>query len=241
MRVGSGSVCDEVVEAGCYDGNMSLEIPKIIHSVWVGGKPLSPLAEQCLASWREHLPEYELRLWNEDNSPLEHHYAQAMYQKGKWAFVSDYIRFWALHEYGGIYLDTDMEVLRSLESLRTEYSHGFVGKSSWGDIESSLIALPPRSEVAERALQFYDSDTRYSIEDTSPKVLADVLRASATQPTIFDHTYFHPCNEGEACDKELLKHAYARHHWDESWVPFRRARKLARRLGIMPLLKKLRQ
>ena len=94
------------------------KIPKIIHYVWVGTKPLTPLAKKkCILSWKMHLPEYEFRLWNESNSPMLHHYVNKMYRKKQWAFVADYIRFWALEKEGGVYLDTDTEVLKTFDPL----------------------------------------------------------------------------------------------------------------------------
>ncbi len=216
----------------------STVIPKVIHYVWVGGKPLSPLAEHCLASWRTHLPEYELRRWDEETSPMDHHYVQAMYAQKKWAFVSDYIRFFALAREGGIYLDTDMEILKPLDEFLME--PGFVGRSKSGQIESSIIGAPAGAAFVKAALAWYDADSKYSIVETSPLVLE---RAMATVPdekvTVFDYTHFHPINEGEVVTPEIRAHAYGIHHWAESWVPYAGVRKLARRLGVMGLIKRI--
>ena len=92
-------------------------IPKVIHYVWLGGKPLSALGERCLASWQKQLPGWEIRKWDESNSPMEHPFVKAMMKEGKFAFASDYIRLHALAEHGGLYLDTDMELLGNVESL----------------------------------------------------------------------------------------------------------------------------
>ncbi len=216
----------------------STVIPKVIHYVWVGGKPLSPMAEYCLKSWQKYLPGYVITRWDESNSPMGHHYVEAMYEQKKWAFVSDYIRFWALAREGGIYLDTDLEILKPLDAFLSE--PGFVGRSKSGQIESSIIGAPAGAAFVKAALAWYDADTKYSLADTSPLVLE---RAIATVPseavTIFDHTYFHPIDEGEAVTPAIRASAYGIHHWAESWVPYAGVRKLARRLGIMPFLKKL--
>lgn len=212
-------------------------IPKIIHYIWVGGKPLSPLAEQCLASWKKYLPDYELRLWNELNSPMDHPYVREMYAQKKWAFVSDYIRFWALKNEGGLYLDTDMEVFKSLDSLLG--GGGFVGRSQSGQIESSIIAAPMNADFVNEALKFYDTTTTYRIADTSPLVLSRAINTAPTNVTIFPDSYFFPCEEGEYCNPKKLQKSYGRHHWAESWVPYARTRKVLRRLGIMPIIKKI--
>lgn len=216
------------------------EIPKIIHYVWVGPAPLPPLVLACIASWKKHLPEYTLRFWHEGNAPMNHPYVKAMYEQKKWAFVSDYIRFWALDREGGIYLDTDMEVLRSFDTLRA-HSAGFVGRSKTGQIESSIIAAQPGADFIQKALAFYDTDTEYSIKMTSPRVLETAISTSfQANLQVYEYTYFHPCDEGELCTESVLRNAYARHHWAESWVPFARLRKVLRRLGIIKLYKRFR-
>lgn len=89
-------------------------IPKVIHYCWFGRGKKSDVIESCLASWKAHLPDYEIIEWNEDNTDLRAPYAQAAYADRKWAFVADYVRFKVLWEQGGIYLDTDMLLLQSL-------------------------------------------------------------------------------------------------------------------------------
>jgi mannosyltransferase OCH1-like enzyme len=90
-------------------------IPKIIHYCWVGPRPMSELGRRCVESWKRHLPDYELRLWNEQNSPMEHRFMKLMYETGRYGFVPDYLRFWALEKFGGVYLDCDVELLGSLD------------------------------------------------------------------------------------------------------------------------------
>jgi len=216
----------------------SSPIPKIIHYIWVGGKPLSPLAERCLASWKQFLPDYEIKLWNELNSPMSHAYVQEMYAQKKWAFVSDYIRFWALKNEGGIYLDTDMEILKPLGQIIGNLSgSGFVGSSRGGQIESSIIGSIPDATFINQALKFYDTTQVYTIKETSPLVLGKAIVATKDDVTVFPDTYFFPCAEGEHCGPKKLQNAYARHHWSESWVPYARTRKVLRRLGLMKFFK----
>ena len=92
-------------------------IPRRIHYCWFGGQPMDPLAIRCLESWRTLLPGYELKEWNETNSPLEEPYCRAAFAARKWSRLSNYVRLHALREEGGIYLDTDMEIIRSLDPL----------------------------------------------------------------------------------------------------------------------------
>ena len=93
-------------------------IPKIIHYCWFGRNPLPELAQKCIASWRKYLPDYEIKEWNEDNFDVNIiPYTAEAYAAGKYAFVSDYARFWILYKYGGIYFDTDVEVIRPIDDI----------------------------------------------------------------------------------------------------------------------------
>ena len=93
-------------------------IPKIIHYCWFGRNPLPELAQKCIASWKKYLPDYEIKEWNEDNFDVNIiPYTAEAYAAKKYAFVSDYARFWILYKYGGIYFDTDVEVIRPLNDI----------------------------------------------------------------------------------------------------------------------------
>lgn len=216
------------------------KIPKIIHYIWVGPQPMSKLAQKCITSWKQYLPEYEFRFWNEENSPMGHHYVQEMYAQGKWAFVSDYIRFWALEKYGGIYLDTDTEVLKSFDDLL--HHNAFVGETKDGTTATGVIGATPQHSVIRAMLEVYDNNDTYSTKNTSPRIVTSVLNAgNYPDVAVYDYRYFNPCDDGERCMQDKLSLAYARNHWAESWVPYRRARKLARHLGFMKFLKFLRK
>ncbi len=93
-------------------------IPKTIHYCWFGGNPLPELAQKCIASWKKYCPDYEIIEWNESNFDFsECDYAREAYEAKKWAFVSDYARFKILYEYGGVYFDTDVEVIKPIDEI----------------------------------------------------------------------------------------------------------------------------
>ena len=100
-------------------GMKEKRIPTIIHYCWFGHNPLPEFSRQCLKSWRKKCPDYEIREWNEENFDLESCplYVRQAYSAGKWAFVTDYVRLYVVYKYGGIYLDTDIELLKSFDSL----------------------------------------------------------------------------------------------------------------------------
>ncbi len=92
--------------------------PKVIHYCWFGRKPLPPLAQRCIESWRKYLPNYEIKEWNEDNFDVYIlPYTADAYAAEKFAFVSDYARFWVLYKFGGVYFDTDVELIRPLDDV----------------------------------------------------------------------------------------------------------------------------
>lgn len=93
-------------------------IPKIIHYCWFGRSPLPPLAEKCINSWKKYLPDYTIKEWNEDNFNVNIiPYTADAYKAKKFAFVSDYARFWILYHEGGIYFDIDVEVIKKIDDI----------------------------------------------------------------------------------------------------------------------------
>lgn len=94
------------------------EIPKIIHYFWFGNKQKPKLIARCIASWKKFCPDYEIIEWNEKNFNVSIcDYTKEAYEEKKWAFVSDYARLWVIYQYGGIYLDTDVELIKSLDEV----------------------------------------------------------------------------------------------------------------------------
>ena len=103
-----------------------MSIPKIIHYCWFGGGAISPESRRCIESWKKYCPDYKIMVWNEQNFDIsQNRYAQQAYEAKKYAFVSDYVRLAVLYRYGGIYLDTDVELVRPLDEL-LQYK-GFIG------------------------------------------------------------------------------------------------------------------
>ena len=101
-------------ETALYHQNME-KIPHIIHYCWFGRNPKSELVLNCIESWKKYLPGYEIREWNEDNYDVTQvNFVKEAYENQKWAFVSDYVRFDVLYQFGGIYFDTDVELLKPI-------------------------------------------------------------------------------------------------------------------------------
>ena len=114
-------------------------IPKTIHYCWFGGKEKPEGVLRMIASWRKHCPDYEIREWNETNFDIHlNRYTEEAYKQQKWAFVSDVARLWALVHHGGIYMDTDVEVVRSLDGLLTNPATSVLGRLPEG-LRPSLL------------------------------------------------------------------------------------------------------
>lgn len=110
-------------------------IPKKIHYCWFGKNPLSDFLENCIKSWKEICPDYEIIQWNEENYDVnKHRYTREAYEQGKYGFVSDVARLDILYENGGIYFDTDVTILKDPEDLL--YQQGFIGVEKWGNINT---------------------------------------------------------------------------------------------------------
>lgn len=93
-------------------------IPKVIHYCWFGRGKFNDTIEKCIASWKKYCPDYEIICWNEDNYDIhKNKYIEQAYSHKKWAFVTDYVRLDVIYNYGGIYLDTDVEILKPLDSM----------------------------------------------------------------------------------------------------------------------------
>ena len=130
-------------------------IPKIIHYCWFGGKEKPEEVLRMIASWKKHCPDYEIKEWNESNFDIHlNRYTEEAYQQKKWAFVSDVARLWALVHEGGIYMDTDVEVVRPLDDLLT--NSGFLGFEGTQWIATSIMGVEPRHPLMKQFLSSYE-------------------------------------------------------------------------------------
>ena len=141
-------------------------IPHIIHYCWFGGRPLPKSALRCIASWKKWLPGYEIREWNEDNFDVNAHpYTREAYAAGKFAYVSAFARYKILEEYGGLYFDTDVEVIASLDDLLEKGAFMGMEKAFPPTVSSGLVmAVEPKHPIIQEMLIYYDNQTTLSKE-----------------------------------------------------------------------------
>ena len=134
-----------------------MSIPKILHYCWFGGKPKPPLAEKCIRSWKKFCPDFEIREWNESNFDLEQvpAYVRQAYEAGRWAFVTDYVRLRALTEVGGVYLDTDVEIVRPLDPFLKH--EAFAGFEHLERVQTGVLACRKGFPLFQEFLAYYDT------------------------------------------------------------------------------------
>lgn len=152
-------------------------IPRVIHYCWFGRNPLPESAVKCIESWRKYMPDYEIKEWNEDNFDVSIiPYTAEAYSVGKYAFVSDYARFWILYHYGGLYFDTDVEVIKPIDDIVA--SGPFMGVEVMCKVHPKVligypmvnpglgIGAPAQQEFFKKVLDYY-SGLRFLREDGS--------------------------------------------------------------------------
>ncbi|WP_169709451.1 glycosyltransferase family 32 protein [Deferrisoma camini] len=204
-------------------------IPKIIHCCWFGGAQKGEIAMACLDSWRSFLPDYEIVEWNETNFDIESvRYVQEAYRAKKWAFVADYVRLWALYNYGGIYLDTDVRVFRSFDSFLVH--NAFTGFEYFAGrlapVTAVMGAIKGHSWIGE-LLAEYDGATflrsfgGMDLKTNTVRITENLInkygvKNDDTYQVVGDDLHIYPsyyfCRGGDQ--------AYAQHLFDGSWAPW---------------------
>lgn len=209
-------------------------IPKIIHYCWFGGNPKPGNILKYISSWRKYCPDYEIKEWNESNFDInQNDYCREAYEARKWAFVSDYARLKVLHDYGGFYMDTDVEMVKSLEPLRIyDALSGYESKTR---IPTGTMGACRDNEWITMLLKDYDhrhflqEDGTYDLT-TNVEVITrlTVERYHVLlngEKTIFgDNMVFLPfdylCAKSLETGKVLkTENTFTIHHFSGSWLP----------------------
>ena len=211
-------------------------IPKIIHYCWFGRNPLPNLALRCIESWKIHLPDYEIIEWNEDNFDVKMiPYTAEAYKAKKYAFVSDYARFWILYKYGGLYFDTDVEVIRPMDDI---LSRGpFMGFENNGATTSGVapglgLGVNPGLGLYKEILDYYAGE-HFLKSDGTQNLKTVVIRVTeilnkhglkdnnvyqaVAGVNIYPFDYFCPIRitDGKLC---LTENTVSIHHYAASWT-----------------------
>lgn len=198
-------------------------IPKTLHYCWFGNNPKPKILQDCIRSWRHHCPDFEIKEWDENNTIQ---FANAFYKnalrKKKYAFAADYIRAKVIFEEGGVYLDTDMVLLKPVDPL-LKYDF-FIGEEVIDRVAFGLFGAIKKHRFLKQMLDFYDT-TEFNV--FSPPVITHTFSPLINAQTIgineiiFKTSYFYPLsfeNRLQNYDEFIKPESYAVHLWDHSWV-----------------------
>ena len=201
-------------------------IPRVIHCCHYGGRPLSPVAQSCTASWRRVLPGYAIETWNEARGTGGSPYVEAALAARKYAFVADYMRCHALHRHGGIYLDTDVEVVRPFDPILDRPM--FLGHETPSLVGTAVIGAAKGHPLLKRIMDRLDAEARSGRIGyrPGPELITQELAADRSlAATIFPEEYFFPYNPHTSVavrKKPLLsnmtENTYCVHQWEGSWL-----------------------
>ena len=210
-------------------------IPKIIHLCWLSGDEYPPLIKKCIDSIYEKLPDYEIKIWTKDNFNIESVlWVKQAFEAKKYAFAADYIRFWSLYNYGGIYLDSDVEVLKSFDEFLN--SKSFIGFEYLNIPEAAVVGAEKGTEWVKSCLDWYDGKSFFTSDgemkrDVVPCLVKLVLEKEYSRKiedngkiqtlgrlTLYPYYYFSPKNYFTGAIKIKSKTVCV-HRFASAWGP----------------------
>ena len=230
-------------------------IPKTIHYCWFGRGEKPNLAKRCITSWQKNCPDYEIIEWNEDNFDINYNeYTKHCYLNKKYAFLSDYVRLLVIEKYGGIYFDTDVEVIRNMDDLMERGSWMAVEKHNITPEDADMVALglgfavEPHNPIIKEIMSYYEN-THYIFPNGHKEQITIVpittnilkkygLKHYVKEPcfcgniTVYPWDYFCP-QEFLSSKLEVTKNTYTIHHYSATWMSKRD--KLNVRIGYLIL------
>ena len=226
-------------------------IPKIIHYCWFGGDPIPNELKKYMRSWKKYCPDYHIKKWDESNFDVNSHpFVSVAYKAKAWAFVSDYVRLNVIYNYGGIYLDTDIEIIKKIDFL---LAHDFfIGIQQKGKCDQAYattglgFGAVKHHEVVKKMMAEYDDldfDDEMKEKFACPILNTNVLReygykfSESVQNyngiVVYPSEYFDPCSPGS--DRILMTdNTVFIHHYSATWMDkkTRFRRKIINSIGI---------
>lgn len=217
-----------------------MRIPKIIHYCWFGPNKPTELVNKCIDSWLKYAPDYKIILWNEDNFDINKFYfVKHAYENKKYAFVTDFVRLYVLKEYGGIYLDSDVELLKGIDGFLVHNAFsgfednktvptGIMGSEKKGKWVSELIEYYLKYEHGD--IEFIPNTKIITTHASKNGLIANNKSQYLDVCQVFFYSSDYFCPKSHYTGKiELTKNTYSIHHFSGSWLT--RAQKIKRFLS----------
>lgn len=203
---------------------------KKIHYCWFGNNPIPDSLQACMETWKRVMPDYEWVKWDETNFDVNSHpWTRTAYDAKKYAFVSDYVRLVALYQYGGLYFDTDVKIVKSLEPLQKEFGN-FLGFENGKVITSAVMCFESGHSLIKEFLSHYDN-IEFTAEiitnnEANVRMMTDILvkyglkQDNTSQQVlgvkIFPQTYFCPLDFYH--NRDFSRDTHTIHLFDASWL-----------------------
>lgn len=209
----------------------SEKIPRVIHYCWFGGAEKPAIVHQCIASWKKYLPSWKIIEWNDENYDTQKcAFIREAYEAKKWAFVSDFARFDVINQYGGVYFDTDVELLKPLPDFLFDYQ-AFSGYEYNGLVNPGLVyGAIPNFQITNEILHHYENSHFHNGEDLTSQIVNVVTsrilnRHSELKPNTFqviEGMALYPAEYFCAYDQDvqepiITERTIALHHYASSW------------------------
>lgn len=209
-------------------------IPKKIHYCWFGGNPLPESAQKCINSWKEYFPSYEIIQWDESNFDISAcDFMKKAYEDKKWAFVSDVARLLIIYEHGGLYFDTDVEVISSFNDILSNSSKGFMGLEQTNCVASGLgFGAEKGHPFLKELISFYETIDYNAYKNNLSEIACTVITTDVMKKygldvnskdiqsvcdfSIYPVEYFSPIDYNTGKLKKT-KNTHSIHWYDASW------------------------
>ena len=207
-------------------------IPKIIHYCWFGGNPIPAKEIACMATWQRMLPGYIIKRWDEDTFDVNSTtFTKEAYRLKKYAFVADYVRLYALTKFGGLYLDTDVEIVKPFDDLLEKHSC-FGGFETSTMLQTGVLACEPNNEIFEQFFQYYKTHNFVWGGEDATLPNSAILRDVMTRRGLvlnneyqcvdgfasYPMDYFCPIDQGSR-QVTVTDNTYCIHYLMGSWFP----------------------
>lgn len=236
--------------------NTYLQIPLIVHYCWMSGDAWDEKTKKCFNSWKKYIPDFEYKLWNSETLPqdvLNVPSVQNALKAKKWAFVADYVRIWALYNYGGLYMDLDVELLKRPTPI---FNNQLILGLETEQIGAHFIAATPKNEFARFVLSQLKNKTNFM---PLPQFITEcyveyykraALVGNYDDVTIYPNEYFNPFLWDQDHQEGILNtttNTYCIHWYAGSWIPKYKKTKAYKiiiqvltNIRILPFLRKVR-